>query len=156
VLVQVGTSWRGTWALGPFTVRRQAPDVRAGGRMSGGSRGAGCPGWTCLFPVLSGQAGPDIRVGRPDVRGVGKSRMSGAWGRMSGLSKSLPDAFGDGGPDFRGHEPDVRAGAGCPAAVAAGSSSFSFLRSRAHLALVLELSMVYSGVPEYAQGPRLK
>jgi hypothetical protein len=52
VLVEVGTSWRDTWALGPFTVRRQAPDVRAGGRMSGGSRGAGCPGLE-----------PDVRVG---------------------------------------------------------------------------------------------
>ena len=60
------------------------------------------------------------------------------------------------GAGFPGVGPDVRAGAGCPGPVAAGSSSLSFLWSRAHLALVLGLSMVSSGVPEYAQGPRLK
>ena len=52
--------------------------------------------------------------------------------------------------------PDVQDMAGCSAAVAAGSSSFSFHRSRAHLPLVLGLSMLSSGVPEYAQGPRLR
>ena len=52
--------------------------------------------------------------------------------------------------------PDVRAPAGCPAAVAAGTSSFSFLCFRARLALVLGFSMVSSGVPEYAQGLCLK
>ena len=59
------------------------------------------------------------------------------------------------GPDVRAGL-DVRAGDGCPGPVAAGSSSLSFLWSRAHLALVLGLSMVSSGVPEYAQGPCLK
>ena len=60
------------------------------------------------------------------------------------------------GAGFPGVGPDIRAGAGCPGPVADGSSSFSFLQSRAHLALVLGLSMVYSGVPKYPQGSRLK
>ena len=59
------------------------------------------------------------------------------------------------GPDVRAG-PDVRDMAGCPAVVAADSSSFFFLFSRAHLALVLGLSMVSSGVPKYAQGSRLR
>ena len=65
----------------------------------------------------------------------------------------VPSVMGAG---FPGIGPDVRAGAGCPGPVAAGSSSFSFLCFRARLALVLGFSMVSSGVPEYAQGPRLK
>ena len=73
--------------------------------------------------------------------------------RADGVQLRVPSVMGAG---FPGIGPDVRAGAGCPGPVAAGSSSFSFLRSRTHLALVLGLSMVYSGVPEYAQGPRLK
>ena len=80
---------RDTWASGPFTVRRQAPDVRAGGRMSRASRGARCPG-----------LGPDVRVGVADssslwiacVGFLGRRRMSGpsrgagcpGVGRMSG------------------------------------------------------------------------
>ena len=69
--------------LWPVSARRQAPDVRAGGRMSGASRGAGCPG-----------LGPDVRAEvaklrvcsvvdagfpweGPDVRALARRRMSG-------------------------------------------------------------------------------
>ena len=72
--------YMGLW---PVAARRQAPDVRAGGRMSGASRGAGCPG-----------LGPDVRAEvaklrvhsvadagfpgeGPDVRALARRRMSG-------------------------------------------------------------------------------
>ena len=98
------------------------------GRMSGASGGAGCPGHGTGCPGCQGrlQMHSVMEVGFPVV-----------------------------GLDVRAG-PDVRDMAGCPAAVAADSSSFSFLRSRARLALVLGLSLDSSGVPEYAQGPRLK
>ena len=107
-------------------------------------------------------AGCPLAHEEPDVQ---------AFGRMSGLE--LPDSsapwlacsgfLGEGAgcpglreePDVRAG-PEVRAGARCPGPVAAGSSSFSILCSRAHLALVLGLSLVSLGVPEYAQGLCLK
>ena len=92
---------------------------------------AGCP---------VARDGPHVRAWGPDVR--------------ADLADSGALWIADAG--FPGQGPDVRDMSGCPVAVAPGSSSFSFLRSRAHLALVLGLSMVYTGVPEYAQGPRLK
>ena len=62
--------------LWPVSARRQAPDVRAGGRMSGASRVAGClgSGW------MSGLKWPNfgcILSLMPDFRG--KGRMSGLW-----------------------------------------------------------------------------
>ena len=120
---------------------REEPDVRASGRMSGLELpdscalwigGAGCPGEEAGCPGL--QQEPDVRGMGPDVQAVGVT-SNALWIGRGWISRGLT---------------------GCPAAVAAGSSSFSFLRSRAHLALVLGLSMVSSGVPEYAQGPRLK
>ena len=86
--------------LWPDSARRQAPDVRAEGRMSGGSRGAGCP---VLWPDVRAERGrlrlPSVMRGRisgegADVRGFEWSRMSGAWGRISGLSGSLPELSG--------------------------------------------------------------
>jgi hypothetical protein len=71
VLVQVGASWRDTWAFGPFTVRTHVPDVRAGarcpglrdrpdgrghGRMSGLARAFGA----VVFGRISGWLGPDV------------------------------------------------------------------------------------------------
>ena len=115
-----------------------------------------------LVILCAGLAGcPGVR---PDVRGFATGRMFGQGGRMSGLTRFSFGTFCDGrrifgtwaGCPVAREGPDVRAMAGCPAAVAADSSSFSFLRSRAHLALVLGLSLVSSGVPEYAQGPLLK
>ena len=113
------------------------------------TEGAGCPG-----------DGPDVRgkgsgvragLGLPDAFGDGGARFSG-WGPgCAGLREE---------PDVRGMVPDVQAievasGAlsigrgriswgqtGCPAPVAAGSSSFSFLFLSACLALVLGFSMV--------------
>ena len=82
--------------------------------------------------------------------------MSGAWWPDVRAALVLFGVLWIADAGFPGQGPDVRAGAGCPAAVAAGSSSFSFLRFRARLALVLGFSMVSSGVPEYEQGPRLK
>ena len=74
-------------------------------------------------------------------------------GRMSGLDAGCPGPVGFG---VWAAAAVVAPGAGCPGPVAAGSSSFSFLCFRAHLALVLGFSMVSSGVPEYEQGLRLK
>ena len=120
--------------------------------MSGPSRDAGCPGVGAGCP---GWQGPASVMGR---------RISGSWAGCP-AARDGPDVRADlvqlrvssvMGAGFPGVGPDVRAGAGCPGPVAAVSSSFSFLRSRAYLALVLGLSMVYTGVPEYAQGPRLK
>ena len=46
----------GTWAVGPFIVRRQGPDVRASGRMSGGSRWCRMSGaWGRMSGLASGQ-----------------------------------------------------------------------------------------------------
>ena len=97
--------------LRPVSARRQAPDVRAGGRMSGGSRGAGCPG---LWPDVRAERGrlrlPSVMRGRisgegagcpglrvePDVRGMGPDvRACGA-------------SFCEGAPDVRAWGPDVR------------------------------------------------
>ena len=116
---------------------------------------------------------PDVRASGPDVRagvaGLGALWIGGV--RMSGLgggcpaAREEPDVRADGvqlrvpsvmGAGFPGIGSDVRAGAGCPGPVAAGSSSFSFLHFHARLRLVLGFSTVSSGVPEYAQGPRLK
>ena len=137
-----------------FTVYRQAPDVRAGGRMSGGSRRAGCPGWTWLASVAFCEEGPDFRAKGLDVWGFGRSQMSGVMARCPGCAGPLWCSLDGRCRIFRG-----RAGcpgwAGCPVVVVAGPSSFSFLHFRACLALVLGLSMVSSGVLEYAQGPRL-
>ena len=121
------------------------------GRMSG--RRAGCPG---LHEM------PDVRALGPDVRagGVGFCAL---WIEGAGFPGFWPDFRA--GRRMSGPCSTSMAGllllltslgGGCPAAVAACTSSFSFLCSRAHLALVLGLSMVSSGVPEYAQGPRLK
>ena len=86
------------------------------------------------------------------------SELSVGGVRMSGLGAGCPAAREE--PDVRADGVQLRVrsvmGAGCPGPVAAGSSSFSFLCFRARLALVLGLSLDSSGVPEYAQGPRLK
>ena len=64
--------------LWPISARRQAPDVRAGGRMSGRSREAGCPGHGP--DVQAGEVGLGaLWIGAPDFR---------AYGWMSGLSGS--------------------------------------------------------------------
>ena len=68
---------------GGFSFWTEAPDFRAGGRMSGASWVAGCPGPGpgcpgCLRTLLCSLArgagfpgwGPDVR-GRPDGRGLG-------------------------------------------------------------------------------------
>ena len=70
--------------LWPVAARRQAPDVLAGGRMSGASRGAGCLG---LGPDVRGEVAK-LRVCSvvnagfpgegPDVRALARRRMSGA------------------------------------------------------------------------------
>ena len=91
---------------------------------------------------MSGLEGPDVRAG-----GVGLVALGFGGVRISGTWAGCPAAR---------EGPDVRAMARCPSVVAADSSSFSFLRSHARLALVLGLSLDLSGVPEYAQGPRLK
>ena len=123
-----------------------------GGRMSGPSRDAGCPGAGAGYP---GWQGPASVMGR---------RISGSWAGCS-AARDGPYVRADlvqlrvssvMGAGFPGVGPDVRAGAGCPEPVAAVSSSFSFLCFRARLALVLGFSMVSSGVPEYEQGPCLK
>ena len=57
-----------------MAARRQAPDVRAGGRMSGASRGAGCPG-----------LGPDVRAPNP--------RMNSILGRKMMISGAKFDGF---------------------------------------------------------------
>ena len=131
---------RDTWGLGPFTVRRQAPDVRAGGRMS------------------RVRDGPDVRagLGLPNAFGDGGAGFPGEGGRMSGVMAGCPGYAVPLRCSLVGRCRISGAGAGCPAAVVAGPSSFSFLHFHARLALVLGLSMVSSGVPEYAQGPRLK
>ena len=85
VLAHEGVIERGdTWALGPFSAHRKVPDVRAGGRMSGGSRRAGCPG---LWPDVRAD-GVQLRV--RSVKGAGfpgTDRMSGLV-RMSGAYSS--------------------------------------------------------------------
>ena len=87
VLAHEGVSERrDTWALGPISTHRQVPDVRAGGRMSGGSRRAGCPGLGRMFgmewPILllSGWRAPDFRAGSGCL-GVGRifGRCRVAW-----------------------------------------------------------------------------
>ena len=80
---------------------------------------------------MSGLDGPDVRAGRPDVRaGLGRFEMHSV---MEGwISKDMG-----------------RMSSHC-------SSWLFFLHFHAHLDLVLGLSMVSSGVPEYAQGLRLK
>ena len=73
--------------LWPVAASRQAPDVRAGGRMSEASQGAGCP-----------ELGPDVRVevAKLLVRSVvdagfpGRCRMSGLW-RGAGCLGLAPD-----------------------------------------------------------------
>ena len=89
--------------LWPVSARRQAPDVRAGGQMSGASRGAGCPG-----------LGPDVRAE------VAKLRV-----------RSVVDAgFPGEGPDVRAlaRRRMSGAGAGCPAADAVGRLLGQLLR----------------------------
>ena len=119
----------------------EEPDVQASGRMSGLEFPNSSALWLACSGFPGGGAGcpglweePAVRGMGPDVRAVGVASRA-LWigsGRISGGR------------------------AGCPGPIAASSSSFSFLRSRAHFALVLGLSLVSSGVPEYAQGPRLK
>ena len=70
--------------LWPDSARRQAPDVRAGGRMSGRSWEAGCPG----MGRMSGLAMAVLRV----------------------LLLPLPDFRGDAGCPASAEASDVRAG----------------------------------------------
>ena len=104
--------------LWPVAARRQAPDVRAGGRMSGASRGARCPG---LGPhvwaeVAKLRVRSVVDVGfpgeGPDVWALARRRMSGAGagcpaadaiGRL--LVQLLGGCTGAGCPAFG---PDVR------------------------------------------------
>ena len=164
--------WRGSiYSLrgeGVHGTRPRCDARRQGGRMSGPSRDAGCSDWLAGCPGWSGQF--FCSLDRRDRMSGQRGRMSGGSGRAGCLRRGAgcPDCRGRSqmhsvmeagfpvvGPDVRAG-PDVRDMAGCPAVVAADSFSFSFLRSRAHSALVLGLSMVSLGVPEYAQGPRLK
>ena len=111
---------RGTRASA-LTVRRQGwSDVRATGRMSGASGGAGCPGWGAdvraggqnfwmfcsvapdvrAFGRISG-LGPDVRAGR-QMSGLEGSAtvVSVAWRRMSGRGARFPGLREE--PDVRG------------------------------------------------------
>ena len=97
--------------LWPDSARRQAPDVRAGGRMSGRSWEAGCPG----TGRMSGLAVAILRV----------------------LLLPLPDFRGDAGCPASAEAPDVRAGrrmsglvAGCPAADVPAAPSSSVVASK--------------------------
>ena len=131
---------KGVHGLSPTSA--QAPgrlDIQASGRMSGGSRGAGCPGWRgWLFSSLDGRSQMSSRRGRmsvapggarcpgrsPDVRADAASfcalkslvldvrdlgRISGG-GRMSGLDAGCPVAVVSSAEGWPCRSP----GAGCP------------------------------------------
>ena len=129
--------------------------------------GAGCPGWgpdvrRLTKSRMSGLELPDsfdlwlegagFPGVRPDVRDFARRRMSGvdagcprsgALGGWAAVAVVVVSSGRMSGP-----------GAGCPGP---GVVSVFFRRHfRARLALVLGFSMVSSGVPKYAQGPRLK
>lgn len=120
----------------------EEPDVRASGQMSG----LELPDSSTLW--LEGAGFPGAR---PDVRDLARRRMSGvnagcpgpvALGGWAVVAVVVVSSGRMSGP-----------GAGCPGL---GAISVFFRRRFARLALVLGFSMVSSGVPGYAQGPRLK